>query len=244
MNEVKKIWYSFFMSPAPDIPGFVDTSQFQWVRHIEENAPTIIVEIEQFLAENINHMAPYFSRTLVAVPEKWKTMGFISWNRRNRNNCALCPRTLEVMNQIPGLISVGISLLEPEAEILPHRGDTTAVLRGHLGLKIPSKLPECGFEAGGEQLSWEEGKVILFNDACEHRAWNKTPHSRCILQFDVIKPEYEHKKLHVCSTVLAALVMQKIAGTLPFLIKMPKFILAIVHATIRIPIHLTMKITG
>ncbi len=53
-------------------------------------------------------------------------------------------------------------------------------------------------------------KVLMFCDAHEHTAFNYTDHTRIILQFDVIRPEYARIKTLVSARVLASICTQKI----------------------------------
>jgi beta-hydroxylase len=41
---------------------------------------------------------------------------------------------------------------------------------------------------GNEVRSWEQGKVLIFDDAYEHEAWNETAEQRVVLFVDFVKP--------------------------------------------------------
>jgi ornithine lipid ester-linked acyl 2-hydroxylase len=146
-----------------------------------------------------------------------------------------------------GLVSAYISKLEAHTEILPHRGDTNGIIRCHLGLTVPGKLPDCGFQAGYDQRSWEEGKLLLFNDAARHLAFNQTEKERVILMLDVVRPEFLHQKNRICLTVLASLLWQLLASKITLLKKSPGFFKRSVHAilmlkvTFLMPIHRLVK---
>ena len=111
----------------------------------------------------------------------------------------------------------------------PHRGDTNAVMRCHLGVEIPSGLPECGLQASSEQQGWYEGKWLFFNDAFKHSAWNNTDKRRIVIIMDVIRPEFLHKQRTICANIRARhflLQVQNRVGVvkkLKYLVKAPLF---------------------
>jgi ornithine lipid ester-linked acyl 2-hydroxylase len=117
---------------------------------------------------------------------------------------------------------MAVSKLEANTKINPHRGDTDAIIRCHMGIKVPEKLPECGFRVNNTEKSWEELKTFGFIDANEHEAWNNTSSERIILLFDVIRPEFRSKKLQISIRVRAFLLTQVLLFKIPFLLKAPK----------------------
>ena len=62
---------------------------------------------------------------------------------------------------------VKLSLMSPGIHVLPHCGPTNVRVRMHLGLCIPSGV-DLEFIVGGENASWTEGKVTVFDDSFEH----------------------------------------------------------------------------
>ena len=43
--------------------------------------------------------------------------------------------------------------------------------------------------ANVEEIVWEEGKVVVFDDSFEHEIWNLSSHPRLILILDLIHPD-------------------------------------------------------
>ena len=80
------------------------------------------------------------------------------------------------------------SILEPGKRLPPHRGPYNGVLRLHLGLLIPEPRERQAIRVGTEQHHWEEGRVLIFDDAYEHEAWNDTKQVRVVLFVDFEKP--------------------------------------------------------
>ena len=242
MKNKKKIWYSFYGGHSEDDAiSYYDSNQFNWTSEIEKNWEEIAKEIAIYLNDNEEKIKPYFNTDLVTKSNSWKTSAFFFWKWTVKKNMKQCPFTMSTLQKVPGILSASISILESDITIKPHRGDTNAIIRAHLPLKVPHQLPDCGFQVNEEQKSWEEGKLILFNDAAKHTAWNNTSDRRYVLLFDVIRPEFQHKKYTVSSRVLAGLVMQAVAQKMPFIKRFPKFILAAKLFSIAFFINLILR---
>ncbi|MEO6883645.1 MAG: aspartyl/asparaginyl beta-hydroxylase domain-containing protein [Bacteroidia bacterium] len=219
-----KIFYPFFDGISENDKTFYDVSDFPWVKDVEASWHIIKNEVLAYMQDPQN-LHPYFANDLMNAPEKWKTFGLYAWGICvSKKNCAACPETLKILRKIPNIISVGVSVMEPHAEIKPHFGDTNAIMRCHLGLVVPTSLPDIGFHVGYEDRSWEEGKLLMFNDAAYHRAWNNTSERRVIILFDVMRPEFAAKKRAVCANVLGILSWQFITLKIRILRMLPKII--------------------
>ncbi|MCB0401883.1 MAG: aspartyl/asparaginyl beta-hydroxylase domain-containing protein [Flavobacteriales bacterium] len=222
LQEPQKIWFSFLSPPLTDNDQhFFDKNELAWVRLLEANWEQIKTEVGNYLLEN-KEIKPYFNPNLTANSTQWKSFAFVVWGWKKRINIKKCPNTYKLLQQVEGLVSASISILEPETRILPHVGDTNAIYRCHLGLVIPQGLPVCGIEVGGVQRSWEEGKILVFDDAQRHRAWNDSKETRVVMIIDVMRQAYAHRKYSVCATILSKLSMQGMLNRFPFLKKLPK----------------------
>ena len=243
MKQNSKIWYSFMGDKnfKNDVT-FYNLNEILWADDIQENWNTIRDEINLYIVNNEKNIKSYFNKSLITKKSNWRISTFLFWNWKLKKNIKQCPYTISLFNKIPGIISISISILEGNSEIKLHRGDTNATIRGHLALKIPEKLPICGFKVSDEERSWEEGKILLFNDASKHTAWNYSSERRYILLFDIIKPEFIHKKYNISSIVLAGMIMQIITKKIFFLNKLPNIIFEIILYTIAIPINLLLRI--
>lgn len=225
MKKISKIWYSFLGGKSEDDSiGYYNNEDFPWVKLLEDNFEVIKCEIQDYIKRNEEVIKPYFNNDLVTKEKSWKTFAFFFWTWRVNNNIKQCPKTNKILQQIPEIVSASVSIMEPGVQIKLHRGDTNAVVRSHLALVAPIKLPDCGFEVNEEKISWKEGSVFIFNDAAKHTAWNHSGKRRYVLLMDVMRPEYVNKKYIVCSMVLGGLVMQAILQKISFLQKSPRFI--------------------
>lgn len=227
---MEKIFYSFTDREgySGELPAYFKASRYPWVGKVEEAYPKIREELEHIL-EAGTHFRPYPNKKVSGSTKSWKTLTFMAWGIRYRSKTRLAPATMNVFRQIPGLVSVSINLLEPNGHIAPHYGDTSATMRGHLGMVIPGELPEIGFKVDGQERSWREGEVLLFCDAHQHEAWNHTASPRFILLFDIIRPEHQSKSRWICSRVLAALFLQRVGSKFPLLERTPRVLQGLIY---------------
>ena len=76
--------------------------------------------------------------------------------------------------------------------MLPHDHRTVAgcraVVRLHLGLIVPEDRASCWIRVDDQICTWEEGKVIVFDDTYEHEVRNDTPDRRVVLFVDFDRP--------------------------------------------------------
>ncbi len=194
-----------------DQPAFYRREDLPWTRVLEENWEVIRDELLHLLEARPDRLRPYsINHSMSFPPKRWKTMGLLFWGYRMSANCAACPQTMRIIGRLPGCTSFSLSILEPGANINPHQGDTDAVIRCHMGLVVPAGLPDLGFQVGSEIRPWEEGKTLPFCDARTHTAWNQTDARRYVVILDIIRPEFAHRKLEICSHVLASAAVQMI----------------------------------
>src|SRR3569833_406201 len=118
----------------------------------------------------------------------WKTFLLAGYGFKSEANIALCPRTWAACQAIPGLITVMFSILEPGKHLPSHRGPYNGVLRLHLGLMVPEPREDLGIRVENGIYRWRDGEAVIFDDAFEHEAWNRTPHTRVVLFVDFRKP--------------------------------------------------------
>ncbi len=178
-------------SLIPNRP-FFDPADFAWVRPLEADWKTIRRELDDVLA--YRDALPNFQdistdQYSLTDDDRWKTYFFYGYGFKSGPNCARCPETARLVEQIPGMQTAMFSILAPHKRIPPHTGPYKGVLRYHLGLVIPSSDPDVvGIRVGGEVAHWEEGKSLVFDDTFEHAAWNDTDETRVVLFVDVVRP--------------------------------------------------------
>ncbi len=223
-----------------DEANYFNASDYKWSLYIEQNSETIIDEINKFLAKNLNELKPYFIKELDNESKGWKTISFKTWGIPVKNNLAKSETISDLLSQFPEIVSASLNYLGPHSKINGHHGDTNGIFRCHFGVKIPSSFPEIGFSVSGEEKAWEKGKILIFNDAKYHHAWNNTDEDRIIFLFDVIRPEFIIHKKKICLKVRSFLLLQYLLAKMPILknfsrklhvliMEVLRFVLAIIH---------------
>lgn len=208
-------WFSIFdfsFDYKGNEPPFINSEGFDWANDIKLNADDIKKELHHYLSKN--DLKSYFNEAMVSRQNSWRTISLKTWNIELFNNQKEFPYTTALINKYPQIISASFNLLEPNSRIHPHCGDTNAIYRCHLGLQIPSGLPDCGFRVKNETKEWKNGEWLIFMDAYNHEAWNNTTKERYIFLLDVIRDEYYDKRFTIGATVLTSLLLQKWSGKL------------------------------
>jgi len=182
--------YVLRSSLVPTTP-FLDPDDFAWVGPLEAHWQEIRAELDQVLRRRDD--LPNFQdistdQATITDDDRWKTYFLFGFGFKSDANCARCPRTTALLEQVPGMTTAMFSILSPGKHIDAHRGPYRGVLRYHLGLRIPSPADAAGISVGGEVRHWAEGRSLVFDDGYEHFAWNDTDGLRVVLFMDVIRP--------------------------------------------------------
>lgn len=101
----------------------------------------------------------------------------------------MCPKTVALLKQIPGIKAAMFASLPPGATLVRHRDPYAGSLRYHLGLITPND-PQCFIDVDGQRYHWKDGEVVMFDETYIHFAENATQHPRIILFADVERPVY------------------------------------------------------
>ncbi|MDE3069203.1 MAG: aspartyl/asparaginyl beta-hydroxylase domain-containing protein [Acidobacteriota bacterium] len=171
--------------------AYFEPGQFPWIASMEENWEVIRAELEPLLAER--DALPSFqeiSRDQVEITDddRWKTLFLYGYGFKTDLGTQLCPRTTELVEQIPGMVTAMFSILSPRKHIPAHRGPYKGVLRYHLGLIVPARWEDCRIRVGSELRAWEAGRSMVFDDTFEHEVFNETDELRAVLFLDVLRP--------------------------------------------------------
>jgi ornithine lipid ester-linked acyl 2-hydroxylase len=172
-------------------PCVYDNAAFRWAAEVEREWQTIRGELDRVLSRK-NDLPAVQEITAdarsITDDSGWKIFPLVAYGIRSRPNIRLCPETWRILRQISGLKTAMFSLFEPGKRLPPHRGPYNGVLRLHLGLLVPEPRDSVGIRIGSELRGWEEGRVLIFDDAYEHEAWNETAGPRVVLFVDFVKP--------------------------------------------------------
>jgi ornithine lipid ester-linked acyl 2-hydroxylase len=172
-------------------PPIYDNAVFPWTKLIEADWQAIRTELDAVLVRKDDLPGFHELATDVATISQdrgWKTFLLCGYGFRSQANIEQCPKTWAACQNIPGLITVMFSILEPGKHLPPHRGPYNGVLRLHLGLIVPEPHERLGIRVDHELYRWREGEAVIFDDAYEHEAWNNTDKTRVVLFVDFRKP--------------------------------------------------------
>ena len=189
-DEVLKVPRHYTSKPNVAIPGIPLFECPNWLSFLETNYDLIKREIDLFLKDpsNISPFEPRYPRMMEGF---WGRLDLVFW-RMKHPNVERFPHTLKVLSQIPQFQRASFNLLRSRSRIKPHNGESDGYVRAHLGIRVPSGLPEVGFRVGSETRAWEEGRAFGFCDAQNHEAFNEHGEDRLILVVDVWRDEYSH----------------------------------------------------
>ncbi len=177
-------------SILPNQP-FFDPAVMPEVTSLERNWKTIRRELDTVLADRDgipNFQDISTDQLSLTDDDRWKTYFFFGYGFKADANCARCPETTRLLEQIPGMKTAMFSILSPRKNIPPHTGPYKGVVRYHLGLLVPDPPDAVRIRVGDEWAHWEEGRSLLFDDTFEHEVRNDTDGTRVVLFVDVVRP--------------------------------------------------------
>lgn len=199
----------------PAIP-FYGKDDFPWLKRLEAATDTIAEEVRGAIQHKLDVFAPYIDYPPGAPVDQWAELNhnpkwstFFLWRdgARQAEACALCPRTVALLDELPLADQPGFSptvvfsVLDARTRIPPHTGSSNIRLIGHLPLILPGP---AGFRVGNVTRQWRLGEAWVFDDTIEHEAWNDADAPRVILIFDVWNPLLTPGERALVSAMMAA----------------------------------------
>ena len=168
---------------------FYDSSDFDFLKPIKENFSIIKSELLELISEEKDDqwLKTFPSYVKSDKNKAWKVFSFIFFNMKFPHHAKLCPKTAEIIYSIPQILSCDYSYLKPKTHVLPHKGYSKMVLRGHLPLIVPNE-ELCAIKIENETRHWKEGELLIFDDSYTHEAWNNANSHRVVLMFDIPNP--------------------------------------------------------
>ena len=180
-NFIAEIYSSPF--PLPDKINFKD--------FLEQNYSIIKKEYLKVSKKyNSDTIFKWESQNLVEEIKTWKEIKIGKAQQARK----LFPKTVNLLNHIESIYglplsieqdSIKFSVLSPNMHIKKHCGPHNNRVRIHLGLIIPKG---CYIRCDKQVKTWEEGKIIVLDDAFEHEVWNWSDEERVILIIDIWNP--------------------------------------------------------
>lgn len=217
-------------------PRFYEPSLAPATKVLEENFSALKAEID----DRFDRHPEYFRVNY--TPHRWReagwrTINLYSYFLRDARSCARFPRTDEIVRSIPGMCLAQIAVLAPQTRLKAHFGDTNALIRHHLGIRVPGAFPDLGMRVGRETRCWEEGEVFAIQIAHRHYAWNYTDQPRISLVVDVVRPEYAERRYEVAGKALSAMAMKHVVTRHPVTRRLPRPVVRAVHRTLGLGIR-------
>ena len=173
---------------------FFDKRFLRAANRLEAGHPIIKGEVLQLL-KRYDELTPFQTMSpdqeSLSNDDRWKFFFLKCAAFRFKKNIRLMPKTMQIIDRYPEIISAYLSILAPGKSLPIHRGPWSGLLRAHLGVIIPppnSSGIGPHIIVGGQRYEWREGEAVFFDDTYEHEAHNPTDGIRVILFMDVIRP--------------------------------------------------------
>ncbi|WP_306296292.1 aspartyl/asparaginyl beta-hydroxylase domain-containing protein [Acidomonas methanolica] len=173
--------------------AILDPAALPWIARLEEHWAEIRDEAVAIRAREIpalGDISPDHGR--IAADRRWRSFFLEGYGYRRAENCARVPRTMALLDTVPGLVTACFSVLEAGAHIPRHYGMTKGMLTFHLALVVPKDEAGCHIDIeapeGRHVVCWREGASLLFDDTYNHEVWNDTPEDRYVLLLQVRRP--------------------------------------------------------
>jgi aspartyl/asparaginyl beta-hydroxylase (cupin superfamily) len=133
----------------------------------------------------------------------WAWNSYVLKGERQPAFAAMCPNTVELLESFRSPVLMAetpfsfafFSTMGPGAQIAPHFGPCNLRIRCHFPLIVPRES-DVGMEVGGEQVRWQAGQPVFFDDSFEHKVWNRTKQERVLLLFDLWHPDLHEEEIH------------------------------------------------
>jgi aspartyl/asparaginyl beta-hydroxylase (cupin superfamily) len=200
VHQIRSPYTDRMQRPSYYLPGvpartFYDPADFQWVNPLEQAFPTIKRELMNVLRQDGAGFKAYLSEGQQRL-EGWNTFNFFFYGKKFDENCALCPETAALLESLPRFERdhIMFSALNPHSHIPPHTGPMNGIIRGHLAMTVPAG---CCIRVGKDERTWEEGKVLVFDDSFEHEVWNHSDHVRIVLFMNFWHPCFSADEIAV-----------------------------------------------
>jgi beta-hydroxylase len=178
----------YLFSAVPNRP-YIDIGRFPELAPLSQNWKEIRAEALQLFDEGrIRAAATYNDLGFNSFFKTgWKRF-YVKWYDEPLPSAkALCPRTVELVQSIPGVNAAMFALLPPGSKLGAHRDPFAGSLRYHLGLVTPN-ADTCRIVVDGEAYFWRDGEPVMFDETFIHTAENRSDVTRLILFCDVERP--------------------------------------------------------
>ena len=166
----------------------LEPTRFPFVELLESNWQAVRDEQDGLEADDFMPWFDYGSYN-----EGWDVYGLVATvhHARDRIDPAVrrrCPRTMALLDQVPGLQLAAFSKLMPGTVVFPHEDLDTGTVRCHLPLRVPVG---ARFQVGDREVNWIEGRCLVFDNRRTHAAANESGEPRVVLLLDVEREVFQ-----------------------------------------------------
>lgn len=173
---------------------YIKEDSFENLELLEQNWEVISEEAKGLMD------AGYFSKTTDRNNNSFYDVGFrtfykygwskfyCNWYGTTLNSAKeYCPKTVELLNQIPSVNGAMFALLPANSLLTRHLDPLACSFRYHLGLTTPNS-DDCFISVDGQIRSWRDGESFMFDETYLHFVENNTEQQRLILMCDIERP--------------------------------------------------------
>lgn len=188
-----RLQYPPYFIPGVPARPFYEPSEFEWAKPLEDAYPIIKEELMGVLNQDGKGFSAYMTEYQTQV-SGWNTFNLFFFGKKNEENCARCPRTAALLESLPRFERdhIMFSALNPHKRITPHTGPMNGIIRAHLGLVVPRG---AYIRVGPDERTWEEGKLLVFDDSFEHEVWNHSDYVRIVLFINFWHPCFQAEEI-------------------------------------------------
>jgi beta-hydroxylase len=180
--------FMYAFSRVPTTP-YLEATAFPHLAKLTENWQTIrdeglaLMELQKIKAADSHNDAGFNS----FFKTGWKRFYLKWYDEAHPSAAALCPKTTELLRDLPGVKAAMFAELPDGAKLGRHRDPYAGSLRFHLGLATPND-DRCFIDVDGQRYSWRDGQGIVFDETFIHYAENRSGQNRLILFCDIERP--------------------------------------------------------
>lgn len=208
--------FTYILSKVPTTP-FLDKSHFNSAQILDEHWEIIREEARAlYAAEKITQSDQLDDLAFNSFFKTGWGRFYLKWYNDFLPSAAEhCPKTVELLKQLPDINAAMFASLPPGAKLVPHRDPFSGSLRYHLGLFTPNS-EDCHIIVDGEKYHWMDGQSVMFDETYIHTAMNNTNEPRVILFCDINRPlRYRWANAvnrFMCTKVIKASSSKNVAG--------------------------------
>ena len=174
---------------VPKADGPLDTADFPWMAEIQAHWAEIAAEVEAVRASEVRlPQVNDLAGSDQGNEGSWSNLVIFSYGTWIEVNQQRCPRTAELVRNVPGLQIAGFTVLGPGAHLPRHRGPVRGALRYQVGVIVPDPPGSNRIQVGSVTHVWSPGASMVFDDAVEHEAWNDSDGERFVLFIQFVWP--------------------------------------------------------